>query len=73
MTSQIKNWKFRCSRMIIKNFGYEIMLRKLPGHIPEFNKLRLHLSYDVVFKYGGIIARISATLDGSLPLIVSYS
>ena len=49
------------------------MLLKLPGHIPEFNKLRLHLSYDVVFKYGGIIARISATLDGSLPLIVSYS
>ena len=73
MTSQIKNWKFRCSRMIIKNFGYEIMLRKLLGRIPEFNNLRLHLSHDVVFKYGGIIARISATLDGPLPLIVSCS
>ena len=36
--------------MIIKNFGYEIMLRKMPGHIREFNKLSLHLSYDLVFK-----------------------
>ena len=50
MASLIENWKFRCSRMIIKNFGYEIMLRKMPGHIREFNKLRLHLSHDLVFK-----------------------
>ena len=25
------------------------MLRELPGHIREFNKLRLHLSHDLVF------------------------
>ena len=46
--------------------------RRMPGHIRKFNRLKPHLSHDLVFN-GGIIRLKWSDFESFLSLIVSYS